>query len=617
MQHIIIIGGIPMWKDSETELDFLDFDYLIQILNDTVNDKKLLPSSVGLYGDWGSGKSSLMYMSKKKLESQNDGTICLLFNGWLYEGYDDAKTAMLGAILDGIKSNRKLSGKAKIALKSLYDSVDKFKLIRNGLKFGIDMILTGGIGSITDIAIRGVAEKIAKKSTDFEYDDIVSDIKDSLDYKELREDIREFRDTFAQLLEDAKIQKLVIFVDELDRCSPATILDTLEAMRLFLFTGNVSFVIGADERHIAYAIKTKFNDIEGINMDIGKEYQEKLIQYPIRIPALSDSETEFYILCLLAQENLSETEFNKFIFEINKIKKKDFLKFELSYSAIKEFDNTIADKLKDDILTAKQLSPILSKGLNGNPRQCKRFLNSVDMRKKMAQYRGVSLNTKVLAKIMEAEYFRAPLFRKMANLLNENKLANELQCFENKTYDTLKELALWKDDLWVRTWMLTEPFLSSESLEEYFYFMRTSLDNKSITNIQKMSEQAQNIYNGLINHSDLVLKTSSQQIEDLSDFDRMQILDGLYNDMIQDESLNNTKTKFFLTWGSRTKELQLSTIEYLDGISGNKITKPLLPLLQGFHMECEDKSKITTLIEKWKKDAPEIANKLDEILKEN
>ena len=87
--------------------------------------------------------------------------------------------------------------------------------------------------------------------------------------------------------------------------------------------------------------------------------------------------------------------------------------------------------------------------------------------------------------------------------------------------------------------------------------------------------------------------------------------------MIQDESLNNTRTKFFLTWGSKTKELQLSTIEYLDGISGSKITKPLIPLLQGFYMECEDKSKITTLIEKWKKDAPEIADKLDEILKEN
>lgn len=79
-------------------------------------------------------------------------------------------------------------------------------------------------------------------------------------------------------LQIRKPQRDVIFVDELDRCSPNTILDTLEAMRLFLFEGKVAFVIGADERHISYAIKTKFKDIQGINMDIGKEYQEKLIR---------------------------------------------------------------------------------------------------------------------------------------------------------------------------------------------------------------------------------------------------------------------------------------------------------------------------------------------------
>ena len=36
-------GEKNMWKDSETELDFLDFDYLIAVLKDTVSDDKLLP----------------------------------------------------------------------------------------------------------------------------------------------------------------------------------------------------------------------------------------------------------------------------------------------------------------------------------------------------------------------------------------------------------------------------------------------------------------------------------------------------------------------------------------------------------------------------------------------
>ena len=105
-----------MWKDSETEIDYLDFSYIVEIMKDTINDEKLLPSCIGLYGDWGSGKSSLMHMCKRQLEQQDDGTVCLLFNGWLYESYDDAKTAIIASILDGIKENRKLSDTALLIL---------------------------------------------------------------------------------------------------------------------------------------------------------------------------------------------------------------------------------------------------------------------------------------------------------------------------------------------------------------------------------------------------------------------------------------------------------------------------------------------------------------------
>lgn len=52
---------LQIWKDSETEIDFLDFTYIVEIMKDTINDEKLLPSCIGLYGDWGSGKSSLMH----------------------------------------------------------------------------------------------------------------------------------------------------------------------------------------------------------------------------------------------------------------------------------------------------------------------------------------------------------------------------------------------------------------------------------------------------------------------------------------------------------------------------------------------------------------------------
>lgn len=48
-----------MWKDSETELDFLDYDYLIQTLQSIITDDSLLPASIGVYGDWGEWKVKL------------------------------------------------------------------------------------------------------------------------------------------------------------------------------------------------------------------------------------------------------------------------------------------------------------------------------------------------------------------------------------------------------------------------------------------------------------------------------------------------------------------------------------------------------------------------------
>lgn len=96
-----------MWKDSETAVDYLNFDYIINTVIKIVLDDELSPSSIGLYGDWGSGKSSLMRMVDERLKNMNDDFILTVrFNGWLFEGYEDAKTALCGTILEKIHDER-------------------------------------------------------------------------------------------------------------------------------------------------------------------------------------------------------------------------------------------------------------------------------------------------------------------------------------------------------------------------------------------------------------------------------------------------------------------------------------------------------------------------------
>ena len=108
-----------MWKDSETKIDFLDFDYLTKTVVDIIKDNNLTPSSIGIFGDWGSGKSSLIELCIEEL-SQDKDILCLKFNGWLFEGYEDAKTALIGTILDRIDKEKTLTGKAKELLVRLY-----------------------------------------------------------------------------------------------------------------------------------------------------------------------------------------------------------------------------------------------------------------------------------------------------------------------------------------------------------------------------------------------------------------------------------------------------------------------------------------------------------------
>ena len=56
-----------MWKDSETEIDYLDYDYLVKSIEDIILDDDLLPASIGVYGDWGSGKSNTYGNCKIKI----------------------------------------------------------------------------------------------------------------------------------------------------------------------------------------------------------------------------------------------------------------------------------------------------------------------------------------------------------------------------------------------------------------------------------------------------------------------------------------------------------------------------------------------------------------------
>ena len=604
-----------MWKDSETELDFLDYDYLIQTVQNIIMDDNLLPASIGVYGDWGSGKSSLMYMCKDRLTKKDKNIKCLVFNGWLFENYEDAKTAILGTILDEISKEESLSQKAKDIINGLYKSIDKFKLVKGALKYGADFFLTGGMGSLFSVTASQFFKLFQENVDKSDLEDIRSNISDELNNKELREDIRKFQKEFATLLEESKINRLVVFIDELDRCRPDTILDTLEAIKLFLFEGKVAFVIGADERHISYAVKSKFKDIEGIQIDIGKEYLEKLIQYPIRIPRLNADEVEIYIACLLLQSELKEDNFDKVLSWINTKKQEDFESFKVN-SVTDLFDDSPDLQLEviESLSVANQLASVLSNGLHGNPRQCKRFMNSMDMRIQMASFKNKTLNRKILAKIMMLEYIKPRIFNKIAEITANNTLSKELSSYENGTPEDSSELKMWNEDDWFLKWCKIEPRLSNENLKTYFYFARTSLDEKISRISSILSPTGKRILDLLMSRADTKIKQAITESKDLSDSEAASILEVMNSSMLAETSISREIMKAFLLFAQQRTELTSDTIDYLQSFSGTQISLGCANYVADFAKKANKQVEVKEIVSQWGKKKPELKNAIEKLI---
>lgn len=592
-----------MWRDSETELDYLDFDYLIETVSNIIKNDDLLPSTIGVYGDWGSGKSSLINMSIASLKD-NKETECIYFNGWLFEDYEDAKTALLGNILDTIERNRTLGDNAKKCIAGLYKSIDKMKLVKNAIRLG-GAFLTGGSSIVAEFAISNALDNMLPSKDGIVKEDLMEAIKAELTDKELREDISSFRADFDTLLKETKIDRLVVFIDELDRCSPDTILDTLEAIRLFLYVGRTVFIIGADERHISYAVQTKFKEIEGIGIDIGKEYLEKIVQYPVRIPRLSTREVELYISLLFMEKDLLTEEFENTIKFINEQKIKNFLDFQIDFVLLKEFNEEIADKVKLSLEVSKQISPVLASGLNGNPRHCKRFLNSMEMRLTMAEYKGIELDRKILAKVMMLEYFKIRMFAELVKApIDLAGRIEELKLFESNQLDSLEVLKAWKDDPWILNWIDIEPSIGQIDLRPYFYFARTTLDNRYEMAKTKLSKTSSEVLKNLLAGSESGIRFAIDRQNDVNEYETGLIIEHLISNMNSSSQITIMQLRSLLEWGAKKKEANQTILRGLESISGTRIEPAQIPRVRKYAVETNQLEKIDEILDGWVKDKP-------------
>ena len=304
-----------MWHDVETTEDLLNFTVVADTAAQLVRESAGQPLSIGISGSWGTGKSSLVKMIGASLE-KTDGDnrnnyVFLEFNAWLYQGYDDARMALLQTVAE------KLLAEAE-RRESHADKAGEFLKRVNWLRVGklltptvssalLGGVLYGPVGAVVG-AVSGLCKAGEKPSLgDIEkvkeaYAALQPEFAGLLKQKEdksLPQEIQELRGSFENLLASLDVT-LVVLVDDLDRCLPDTAVSPLEAMRLLLFLPRTAFIIAADEQMIRGAVRAHFGNVD-LSDELVTSYFDKLIQVPLRVPRLGVTEIKGYLVLLLAE----------------------------------------------------------------------------------------------------------------------------------------------------------------------------------------------------------------------------------------------------------------------------------------------------------------------------
>ena len=501
-------GASLIIPDNETAVDLLYYEAVvgtIQNLITSVNDE---PLTIGIHGDWGAGKSSILAMLEKNFSS-DDQTLCIRFNGWLFQGFEDTKSVLLETIIEDLRV-RNSSEETWEKAKKLLTRVNWMKVARRmgGLAFNV----ATGLPSPDQVKdVFQFAKDWVAAGTEIDGENIGRFVAEAESYlKEKEPDsipshIHAFRKEFIELLKEADVKRLVVVVDDLDRCLPETAIETLEAIRLFLFVPGAAFVIAADEAMIEYAVNRHFPDLPLSNgpSSYARNYLEKLIQVPFRLPPLGYVETRTFITLLIASMVLPKDDpnFIKLIGLTREVLRRPWGGDNFNRERIKEVLGEIPDGIENALQIADQIAPLLADGSRGNPRQIKRFLNTMTLRLAIAEQRGIQDDIKmsVLAKLMLAERFETNLFSRIEREATESGKSSLVQYLEDlvwvkteaeseasqkkikKLNSKKTEITPLDEDLknkeWVRQWAKLEPKLAEHDLRPYLFISR---DQKAV-----------------------------------------------------------------------------------------------------------------------------------------
>lgn len=408
----------PLFLDEPTDVDLLSFDAVASTVVDALLDPLLDPIALGLSGSWGSGKTSVLRLVAQQLRADGEeppSRLVIETDPWKYDPQLGIKESLIGEILTAIEAalpdvpDEDAGSKSKVLVRRLLKRIDWTKAMKLAAKSAITVSLP---------SLDGVLDLVRPSQ------------KDGEEKLEPITDMAQFRTEFRELLQgdDLKsIRNVVVLVDDLDRCLPDTVVETLETIRLFLSVPKMSFVIAADEERVADAIATRYPNIQQTKS--GEEspaqlYLHKIVQTSVPVPALSDFDTEAYLVLLQVRSLVEPEEYGHIVADVSRAR--------LDAVGLETVASLQNEAFAEQRNNAARIRPIVHEKTKGNPRRIKRFLNDLSVRLSIAARRGITLDAATIAKLMVLEQYFPDEFKEVTGWLREHALRQNMAALERQ-----------------------------------------------------------------------------------------------------------------------------------------------------------------------------------------
>jgi KAP family P-loop domain len=262
-QPLRLLTDQPVAEGADTRFDGLGFDVYAQVLADASRGTPG-PFTIGIFGEWGNGKTSLMRLIQRKLTS--DDILCVWFNAWQYEKEEHPIVPLVGSIIQEIERNKDFFASLKDGGKTLLRSL---RAIAYGFSAKAEVEVPGFAKLEAGFVMKDIIDREAALTPD-------PIIDRSLYY-------RAFETLASVSLPSAS--RIVILIDDLDRCFPDKAIAMLESIKLVLSQRGFIFVLGIARSVLEGYLQHRYQDQYGIKNFDGAAYLDKIVQLAFPLPS--------------------------------------------------------------------------------------------------------------------------------------------------------------------------------------------------------------------------------------------------------------------------------------------------------------------------------------------